>query len=374
LQIADCRLQIAEPNLQSTICNLQLLALLAHPNIASKERIVRSYDHEVGGATVIKPLVGVHSDGPGDAAVLQPLPHSSAGLALGCGINPRYGQIDPYWMALAAVDEALRNVVAVGGDPGRTAILDNFCWGDPRQPDRMAALVRAAAGCYDAAVAFGTPFVSGKDSLNNEYRDAAGKRVAIPPTLLISALARVPDVRRCVTMDLKGVGGLVYLVGATRDELAGSHLQAIGVEVGASDLPKVDLAAAREAFARLHAAIAAGLVRACHDLSEGGLAVAAAEMAMAGELGLNIDIAAIGGGAGRLARLFGETPSRFLVEVDPGDAAAFEAQMAGVALAALGVVTGDTALHLRDGAETLAALGVAELKAAWQSGLDPLDL
>ncbi|NTU84029.1 MAG: phosphoribosylformylglycinamidine synthase subunit PurL, partial [Chloroflexales bacterium] len=233
-----------------------LMGLLAHPNIASKERIVRTYDHEVRGATVVKPLVGAQMDGPGDAAVLRPLPQSLEGIAIGNGVNPRYGRIDPYWMALAAVDEALRNVVAVGGDPGRTAILDNFCWGDPRQPDRMAGLVRAAAGCYDAAVAFGTPFISGKDSLNNEYRDATGARVAIPPTLLISAISHVPDVRRCVTMDLKEAGDALYVVGATRDELGGSHLAAVaGREPAASvEVPKVDLAAARAAFAALHGA------------------------------------------------------------------------------------------------------------------------
>ncbi|HEU5100298.1 MAG TPA: AIR synthase-related protein, partial [Roseiflexaceae bacterium] len=143
---------------------LALKALLAHPNIASKAPIIRTYDHEVRGGTVVKPLVGAHCDGPGDAAVLQPVRTTTLGLALGCGINPRYGQIDPYWMALACVDEALRNIVAVGGDPRQAAILDNFCWGDPRQPDRMAGLTRAAAGCYDAALAFGTPFISGKDS------------------------------------------------------------------------------------------------------------------------------------------------------------------------------------------------------------------
>ena len=390
LQIADCRLQIAEPhrqlpsaecrvpsaepNLQSAICNLQLLALLRHPNIASKERIIRSYDHEVGGATVIKPLVGEQCDGPGDAAVLQPLPHSTEGLALGCGLNPGYGKIDPYWMALAAVDEALRNVVAVGGNPARTVILDNFCWGDPRQPDRMAGLVRAAAGCYDAAVAFGTPFISGKDSLNNEYRDASGQRVAIPPTLLISALANVPDVRRCVTMDLKTAGNRVYLVGATRDELAGSHLQAIGTDIGTSALPHVDLAAARATFAHLHTAINAGLVRACHDLSEGGLAVAAAEMAMAGDRGLDLDIALIAGTTGQQARLFSETPSRFLVEIAPAQESAFEAHMAEVIIAAVGEVRAERELLLRDGEETLVRLSIGELKMIWQSGLDPLDL
>ena len=351
-----------------------LLRLLSHPNIASKERIIRSYDHEVGGATVIKPLVGEQCDGPGDAAVLQPLPHSTEGLALGCGMNPGYGKIDPYWMALAAVDEALRNVVAVGGNPERTVILDNFCWGDPRQPDRMAGLVRAAAGCYDAAVAFGTPFISGKDSLNNEYRDASGQRVAIPPTLLISALANVPDVRRCVTMDLKAAGDRVYLVGATRDELAGSHLQAIGTDVGTSALPHVDLAAARATFAHLYTAITAGLVRACHDLNEGGLAVAAAEMAMAGELGLDLDIALIAGTTSQQARLFSETPSRFLVEIAPTQAAAFEAHMAEVIIAAVGEVRAERELLLRDGEETLARLSIGELKVTWQSGLDPLDL
>ncbi|NTV63178.1 MAG: phosphoribosylformylglycinamidine synthase subunit PurL, partial [Oscillochloris sp.] len=351
-----------------------LLRLLAHPNIASKERIIRSYDHEVGGGTVVKPLVGAQCDGPGDAAVIQPLASSLEGLALGCGLNPRYGQIDPYWMTLAAVDEALRNVVAVGGDPGRTAILDNFCWGDPKQPDRMAGLVRAAAGCYDAAVAFGTPFISGKDSLNNEYRDAAGQRVAIPPTLLISALARVPDVRRCVTMDLKAAGNQLYLVGATRDELAGSHLEAVGASSAPSDLPRVNLAAARDTFARLHAAISAGAVRACHDLSEGGLAVAAAEMAIAGRLGIDLDLAPIGGALSQLARLFSESPSRFLVEVAPAQAPAFEAQLAGTPLAYLGQVTAEPLVRLREGAETVIALGIAELKAAWQSGLDPLPL
>jgi phosphoribosylformylglycinamidine synthase len=238
----------------------------------------------------------------------------------------------------------------------------------------MAGLVRAAAGCYDAAVAFGTPFISGKDSLNNEYRDASGQRVAIPPTLLISALANVPDVRRCVTMDLKAVGDRVYLVGATHDELAGSHLQAIGADIGASELPRVDLAAARATFARLHAAISAGTVRACHDLSEGGLAVAAAEMAMAGELSLDLDIAPISAGASQAARLFGETPSRFLVEVALTQATAFEAHMQGVDLAAVGEVRDGGELLLRDGEETLAQIGIAELKAAWQSGLDPLEL
>ncbi|MCG8350332.1 MAG: phosphoribosylformylglycinamidine synthase subunit PurL, partial [Chloroflexales bacterium] len=372
-----------------------LLSLLTHPNIASKERIIRTYDHEVGGATVIKPLVGLDSGGPGDAAVLQPLRHSSAGLALGCAINPRYGRIDPYWMALACVDEALRNVVAVGGDPQRTAILDNFCWGDPRQPDRMAGLVRAAAGCYDAAVAFGTPFISGKDSLNNEYRDAQGVRVAIPPTLLISALAYVPDVRQTLTMDLKEVGNIVYLLGATRNELAGSYALDLGLlnnkaehsdtKRQALQLPRVDLAAACQTFTALHQAIRAGLVRACHDLSEGGLAVAAAEMAFAGMRGLELDLSRIElsdrqadiqdkNTSTLIPKLFSETPSRFLVETRPQDAAAFEATLIGVTWVRLGVVTAASELRMLHGDADVLQIDLAALKAAWQRGLEEIEL
>jgi phosphoribosylformylglycinamidine synthase len=364
-----------------------LLSVLAHPNIASKAPIVRTYDHEVRGGTVVKPLVGAACDGPGDAAVLQPLRHATQGLALGCGINPRYGQIDPYWMALACVDEALRNVVAVGGDPQRTVILDNFCWGDPRQPDRMAGLVRAAAGCYDAAVAFGTPFVSGKDSLNNEYRGASGERTPIPPTLLITALAITPDVRGAVTMDLKEPGNYVYLIGETKDELGGSHIADCKLQMvhsGSardnvqytiynlqSDVPKVDLETAPKILAALHTAIASGLVRACHDLSEGGLGVAAAEMAFAGALGLRIDLRAVPRPAGlddEFVLLFAESPTRFLAEVRPADAVAFEAALAGLPYARVGVVAADAALAITgtSGGEALRA-DVAELKAAWQS-------
>ncbi len=380
-----------------------LLDLLAHPNIASKERIVRTYDHEVRGATVIKPLVGSASDGPGDAAVLQPLRHSNAGVALGCGINPRYGRIDPYWMALACVDEALRNVVAVGGDPAHTVILDNFCWGDPRQPDRLAGLVRAAAGCYDASLAFGTPFISGKDSLNNEYRDAQGNRVAIPPTLLISALAYVPDVRHTVTMDLKAAGNVIYLIGATRNELLGSHVAELLVPkhaehpatdtaaqqpplLATSALPMVDLAAAHATFAAIHAAIRAGQVRACHDLSEGGLAVAAAEMAFAGGLGLVLDLTqvVISDGApdpssdaihASIMKLFAETPSRFLVELAEQDTASFEARLGAVAWARVGSVTAEPELRIlgHDGAVLISA-ELSTLKAAWQSGLKEVDV
>src|SRR5437660_10815045 len=203
-----------------------LRKILSSYNVCSKEWIIRQYDHEVQGGSVVKPLVGVHNDGPSDAAVVMPVLGSNIGLAIGCGINPRYGDLDPYWMAASAVDEAVRNVVAVGADPSRIALLDNFCWGNTDRPEVLGSLVRAAAACRDAALALNMPFISGKDSLNNEFH-AADRNIVIPPTLLISALGRVPDVRRCVTMDLKGPGNVLLLIGTTRDEMGGSHFHLI---------------------------------------------------------------------------------------------------------------------------------------------------
>ena len=262
---------------------------LADANVASKEPIVRQYDHEVQGRTVGKPFVGPEDIGPADAAVLRPLARSWRGLAVGCGINPWYGEIDPYAMALLAVDEALRNVVAVGADPARTAILDNFCWGNPHLPDRLGGLVRAAQGCHDAAVAFRVPFISGKDSLFNEYRLADGSSRPIPGTLLISAIGIVPDIRRVTSMYLKRPGNLIYLVGVTGDDLGGSLAQRLYDQQG-SKAPVAHLSSARRVLSAVHRANRKGLIQACHDLSEGGLAVAAAEMAIAGGHGLEIDL------------------------------------------------------------------------------------
>src|SRR5207237_3879945 len=171
------------------------------------------------GCSVVKPLVRVATDGPSDAAVIMPVLGSWTGAAIACGVNPRFADLDPYWMAAAAIDEAVRNVVAVGADPSRTAILDNFCWGNVNDPAVLGALVRTAEACRDIAVAFGTPFISGKDSLNNTYVGPDGSRLNIPHTLLVAALGRVADVRQCVTMDLKEAGNHLYAVGFTHNEL-----------------------------------------------------------------------------------------------------------------------------------------------------------
>lgn len=352
-----------------------LRAILGSWNVCSKQWIVRQYDHEVQGASVIKPFVGPGQDGPGDAAVIAPVYGSTQGLAVANGMNPKYSDLDPYAMAACGIDEALRNIVAVGGDPARTAILDNFCWGNCDKPDRLGGLVRAAQACYDLAKAYGTPFISGKDSLNNEYQ-TAGVSVAIPGTLLISAIAIVPDVRRCVTSDLKEAGNLLYLVGLTKDELGGSHYYALKNALG-QDAPRPDLATAPKTLAALHEAIKAGKVRACHDLSEGGLAVAAAEMAFAGGLGAELFLSKVPCDE-NVTRdeqiLFSESATRFLVEVEPKLAAEFEGFLYGVQRSQIGKVTESDRLviHGLAGADAKPVIDepLAALRAAWIKPLD----
>lgn len=370
----------------STSLGPTLLALLRHPNIASKEDVVRRYDHEVQGATVLKPLVGRSGNGPSDAAVLQPLiedSQSSIGIVLSNGINPLYGKIDPYHMAMNAVDEALRNLTAVGGDVNHTAILDNFCWGNPNDPQQLGMLVRATKGCYDAALAFKTPFISGKDSLNNEYR-TDGRRLPVLPTLLISAVSVIEGASHTIDMSLKTPGNLLYLIGATRNELAGSYYAEV-IDPDSFDhlfphaqVPKVDTAKARITMKALGEAIRQDLVCACHDLSEGGLAVAAAEMSLAGQLGatLNLEhvtvkgIPTIHSNEETIVRLFSETPSRFLVEITPEQFGTFEKHLmaSGVEdITYIGTVNNSSRfiVHSGEGSE-LINLSVEELQEAWK--------
>ena len=342
-----------------------LLRILSAPNVCSKEWIIRQYDHEVQGGSVVKPLVGAHDDGPGDAAVVAPVLGSWAGFAVGCGINPRYGDLDPYAMAAAAVDEAVRNVVAVGADPSRIALLDNFCWGDADRPEVLGSLVRAAEACRDAALAYNLPFVSGKDSLKNEYH-AGGRNIVIPPTLLISALGIVPDVRRCATMDLKGPGNVLYLLGTTKDEMGGSHYNLVHAVEG-GEPPRVDLEAAPRTFRALHRAITGGLVRSCHDLSEGGLAVAVAEMAFAGGVGADLTAPTETGGLADAALLFAESTTRFIVEVTAANAAAFEACVGDVPLTRLGQTCKESRLRIAGAnGEWVVWAALKDLKEAWQ--------
>jgi phosphoribosylformylglycinamidine synthase len=344
--------------------NDDLKKILGSLNVCSKEWIVRQYDHEVQGGTVIKPLVGLHNDGPGDAAVIAPVLGSWAGAAVSCGINPRYGDLDPYAMAAAAVDEAVRNVVAVGADPSRIALLDNFCWGNADRPGTLGTLVRAAEACHDVALAYGMPFISGKDSLNNEFH-AAGRNIVIPPTLLISALGYVPDIRQCVTMDLKEAGNVLYLVGVTRDEMGGSHYHVISNWAGGVP-PQADTGMAPRLFRAVHEAIRRGLLRSCHDLSEGGLAVAVAEMAFAGGVGADLT-AVCGGGLSDTVALFAESTSRFMVEVKPERVSEFETCVSSVPCTRIGHTCREERLRIAGRSkEWVVWEPLACLKEAWQ--------
>jgi phosphoribosylformylglycinamidine synthase II len=363
-----------------------LLKLLGSLNIASKEWVIRQYDHEVQGGSVIKPLTGAANDGPSDAAVLRPVLSSRQGIVVACGMNPRLGELDPYHMAASAIDEAVRNCVAVGADPSRIAILDNFCWGYTDRPETLGELVRAALGCHDIAIALGTPFISGKDSLNNEYSyEVTGQKrtISIPPTLLISALGQVADVRQCVTMDLKQPGNMIYLVGLTRDELAGSHLEMIHGpgcltrDDCGSEVPRVNGKLAKQTFAAVHQAIQSGLVRACHDLSEGGLAVALAEMAFAGNHGARVRLLEVPTDIPPTERteyfesilLYSESNTRFLVEVPPAKQLAFEEVMQGIPHAHIGEVTETGCLQIAGSTGLLIDANLADLKEAWQKPL-----
>jgi len=377
------------PARDAATCSTALLALLRHPTIASKEQIVRRYDHEVQGATVLKPLVGAVGNGPGDAAVLQPILEagtelepeepSRAAIVLSNGVNPLYGKIDPYAMAANAIDEALRNLTAVGGDVERAAILDNFCWGSPTDPLQLGLLVRAVKGCHDAALGFGTPFISGKDSLNNEYR-AEEQRLPVIPTLLISAVGVIDDAAQTIDMSLKSPGSLLYQLGATHNELSGSHYLeylADPAPFPGTNVPRVNVPYALALMKALGAAIRQGLVRACHDLSEGGLAVAAAEMSLAGLLGMDIDLSQVSHDlhvlhANLIATLllFSESASRFLLEVAPEHRAAFEAHMRshGVHdITCIGVVASTGRFTIRSGEQVLIDLTVADLQHAWKA-------
>lgn len=340
-----------------------LMKLLGAPNIASKEAVVRTYDHEVKGNTTLKPFQGKYA-GPNDAAVLKPLDNSWKGLAISCGMNPNYGKIDAYWMAASAIDEAIRNNLAVGGR--RIALLDNFTWGNPEKPERLGSLVRACQACYDVAKAFRTPFISGKDSLYNE-----SPMGPITPTLLITAVGVVPDLRSTVSMELKTPGNLLYILGDTYPELGGSEYYKLMGFLGVS-VPKLNTSKARKAYYNLTKAIGLGMVKSCHDLSEGGLAVAASEMAFASGYGMELDLKAVPnkGAARDDFLLFSESNSRFLIEVSPQDRCDFEDLMRK-SCTQIGEVTetGRLQIHSLNGGYAVDA-GIAELRAAWKKTLN----
>ena len=365
--------KLSEPSIaERDNYNDELLQILSCYNVASKEWVIRQYDHEVQGSSVVKPLTGVNNDGPSDAAVIKPKFDSDRGLAISCGMNPLYGDIDPYWMALAGIDEAIRNLVCVGGRVDRVALLDNFCWGNCTKPETFGPLVRAAQACYDGAIAFDVPFISGKDSLNNEFSCEDGTQISIPSTLLISAISIVDDINKCVTMDAKRGGNFLFVVGETKNELGGSHYYKIHGQPGAN-VPKADLETAPKIAERVAGAIAKGLIVSCHDCSEGGVAVALAEMAFAGGLGIKADLRGLpkSTDCSRIdTQLFSESNSRYIVEVEPENYDAFAKLMLNLPFGQIGKVVEEKTLTIKTKSGNIIELDLDSLKQAWQKPLN----
>jgi len=355
-----------------------LLDLLRRLNICSKEYIVRQYDHEVQGGSVVKPLCGAENDGPSDAAVMRPVLTSFEGIAVSNGITPRYSDIDTYAMSACVIDEAVRNAVCVGADPSFMAGLDNFCWCDPVQsagnPDgeyKLAQLIRANQALYDLCVAYGIPLISGKDSMKNDYR-IGDVKISIPPTLLFSLVAKVPDVRKSVTMDLKKPGNLIYMLGTTYRHM-GSTEYALLKNSADDSVPQVlNSRGAFTLYSRLFDAITLGLVRTAHDCSDGGLGVALAEMCFAGNWGAVVDAANVlqSGCATDAELLFSESPCRILIEVTPDNAAKIETLFTSLPCACIGSVTVDTTITINglSGKPVISCSGDSA-KTAWKSTL-----
>jgi phosphoribosylformylglycinamidine synthase II len=355
-----------EPSFQEP-ANLteEVFKLLCSQNIASRESVVRTYDHEVKGNTVLKPLHGRHG-GPNDAAVIKPLSDSWKGVVISCGMNPNYGKIDPYWMAASCIDEAVRNNTSVGGR--RVALLDNFTWGNPEKSDRLGSLVRSCQACYDFAKGFRTPFISGKDSLYNE-----SPLGPVTPTLLITAIGVIPDVKKAVSVDLKQSGDSIYIIGQTYPELGASQYYQLKGFIG-KIVPKVRVNKARKLMNSITKAIDSRYIKACHDLSEGGLAVSAAEMAFSGGNGVALHLKNVPG-AQEMGRndllLFSESNSRFLVEVPERHKEDFEISMKGNVYAEIGRVKKDCHLSvygLND--ERIVDASLAELRNSWKRALE----
>ncbi|MFH1093217.1 MAG: phosphoribosylformylglycinamidine synthase subunit PurL [Candidatus Omnitrophota bacterium] len=353
--------------------NKELLKVLGDLNICSKEWIIRQYDHEVQGMSVLKPLSGAENDGPQDAAVIKPLADSNRGIAIACGINSRYSDIDPYWMAASCVDEALRQIISVGGDLKQIAVLDNFSWANTARPKVLGELVRACLGAQDASLAYGVPFISGKDSLNNEY-NIGKKTISIPSTLLISAMGVIDDVEKVVSSDLKVSGNLIYCIGTTANEMGGSSYFAMN-NYTSGNVPKVDFKRNRMTFEQLSECVNKGLIRSCHDISDGGLGVTLAEMAFSGNVGMNVSLSKV---KHRISKnelrddiiLFSESNGRFVVEIEKNKKKEFEGMMEGVPLSCIGHTIQEERLTVAGIDDSIVInCDLSCLKQAWQSPL-----
>ena len=362
-----------------------LAAMLSRLNLCSKEYVVRQFDHEVQGGSVIKPLVGHYQDVHSDAAVVRPVQDSYQGIALSHGVYPTYGDIDPYWMAGCGIDTAIRNVIAVGANPDRVALLDNFCWCSSDEPKRLGELKRAVKACYDLAVPFGTPFISGKDSMFNDFKgyDEHNNpvKISVPPTLLISSLGIVEDVHRCVTLDAKQPGDVVFLAGVTRDELGGSEYYALmgereeGRPFLGRHVPRVEPGSFLKIYRVLYQAIQEGLVASCASVGRGGLAVALCRTALGGDLGMEIHLDSLIADPPCALRpdhlLYSESQGRLLLTVAPENVQRVASLFSELPCARIGCVHGQrTMLILESGGTEYMRADLEELRRAYKKTLN----
>jgi phosphoribosylformylglycinamidine synthase II len=353
--------------------------ILSRPNICSRNWIARQYDHEVQGGSVIKPLVGKNRDMPSDATVVRPILESNRGLAVSQTLNPQYSKIDTYHMTAATIDEAVRRVLAVGGDLEHMGGLDNFCWptieyhaaDNPDGKYKAAQLVRANWALRDYCLAYGIPLLSGKDSMyidgNLEGPYGERRKVSGLPTLLITTCSVIEDVEKCVTMDAKSPGDSVYVVGETRNELGASEYYQ-SMHFTGLHVPQVDAVVFGTHYQALHRAIQKRLISSCHAVSRGGLAVHLAWVAMGGELGMDIDISKIPCTPGLTASkiLYSESCGRLVVTVSPENVGHFEKIFSGLAFEKVGVVTESLQFLIKNAqGNAIIDENVIELKAAW---------
>jgi phosphoribosylformylglycinamidine synthase II len=357
-----------------------LKTMLSRPNLCARNWIALQYDHEVQGGSVVKPLVGRRRDVPSDAAVVRPILGSEKGLAVSQALNPFYSQIDTYHMTAAVMDEAVRRILSVGGDPSHLGGVDNFCWPniqyDPRRnPDgryKAAQLVRSNWALRDYCLAFGIPLLSGKDSMyiDGNLQGPFGERRKVSglPTLLFTVCSRIADVTKCVTMDAKLSGDIVYVLGLTRNELGGSEYYQMMDHVGLN-VPRVQVEEVWPLYLALHQAIQEGWVASCHAVTRGGLGPHLALVAMAGELGMAVNLEAVPGINGLEASqaLYSESCGRLIVTVAPENRTRFEACFSGLAASAIGILTPSPLFEVKGfHGETLIRENVADLKHIWK--------
>lgn len=319
--------------------------MLRRLNIASFEFISMQYDHEVQGTSVLKPLQGKGRVNA-DATATRPVLSSKKGVIISQGINPTYSDINTYHMAACAIDTAIRNTVAAGANIGYMALLDNFCWCSPQDPQRLGELKRAVQACYDYAVAYGTPLISGKDSMFNDFKGYDEKdkpiKISVPPTLLVSSIGVIGDVFKTISIDLKMPGDLIYVLGETNNELGASEYYEMLGYIG-NTVPKVNARKNTILYKAMYQCIQNGLIVSAISVSRGGLGVALAKTAMAGMLGIDISLKNLPGSVNRDDyAVFSESQGRIIVSIDPKNKKKFEKMMQHVSFTCLGTVRGDT--------------------------------